>query len=90
MSGPKKRRETMVSEKVALSLLRPCGISRVIVRNVLYCFDLPLLLTPLPAVLSLMLSEYRQTLNDRAADTLVIRAGSICRMGTPARPGLSR
>ena len=58
--------------------LRPCGVGRAIVRNVLYCFDIPFLLTPLPAVLSLMLSEHRQTLGDRAADTLVIRAGSIC------------
>ncbi len=71
------------------STLRPCGISNAIVRSVFYCFDLPFLLTPLPAVISLMLSEHRQTWGDRAAQTLVIRAGSICRMGTPARPNLS-
>ncbi len=59
------------------STLRPCGVARAIVRNVLYCFDLPFLLTPLPAALSLMFSEHRQTLGDRAADTLVVRAGSI-------------
>ncbi len=70
------------------STLRPCGVSKAIVRSVFYCFDLPFLLTPLPAVLSLMLSEHRQTLGDRAAQTLVIRAGSVCRMGTPARPDL--
>ena len=72
------------------STLRPCGISNAIVRSVFYCFDLPFLLTPLPAVISLMLSEHRQTWGDRAAQTLVIRAGSICRMGTPARPDLSQ
>ncbi|MCX7410015.1 MAG: RDD family protein [Planctomycetales bacterium] len=70
--------------------LRPCGISKAIVRSVFYCFDLPFLLTPLPAVVSLMLSEHRQTWGDRAAQTLVIRAGSICRTGTPARTSLSR
>ncbi len=72
------------------STLRPCGISNAIVRSVFYCFDLPFLLTPLPAVMSLMLSEHRQTWGDRAAQTLVIRAGSTCRMGTSARPSLSR
>ncbi len=70
--------------------LRPCGISKAIVRSVFYCFDLPFLLTPLPAVVSWMLSEHRQTWGDRAAQTLVIRAGSICRTGTPARTSLSR
>ena len=70
--------------------LRPCGISKDIVRSVFYCFDLPFLLTPLPAVVSWMLSEHRQTWGDRAAQTLVIRAGSICRTGTPARTSLSR
>ena len=72
------------------STLRPCGISNAIVRSVFYCFDLPFLLTPLPAVVSWMLSEHRQTWGDRAAQTLVIRAGSICRTGTPARTSLSR
>ena len=72
------------------STLRPCGISNAIVRSVFYCFDLPFLMTPLPAVVSLMLSEHRQTWGDRAAQTLVIRAGSICRTGTPARPSLSQ
>ena len=72
------------------STLRPCGISNAIVRSVFYCFDLPFLLTPLPAMVSLMLSEHRQTWGDRAAQTLVIRAGSICRTGAPARPSLSQ
>ena len=75
--------------RTASSTLRPCGVSNAIVRSVFYCFDLPFLLTPLPAVVSLMLSEHRQTWGDRAAQTLVIRAGSICRTGTPARPSLT-
>ena len=57
--------------------LRPCGVARAIVRNVFYCFDLPLLLTPLPAAISLMFSDHRQRLGDRAADTIVVRAGSM-------------
>ena len=56
--------------------LRPCGLARAIVRNAFYCFDLLLLLTPLPAAISVMFSDHNQTLGDRAADTLVIRAGS--------------
>ncbi|MCX7411319.1 MAG: RDD family protein [Planctomycetales bacterium] len=57
--------------------LRPCGIARAIVRNVFYCFDIPLLLTPLPAAISLMFSDHRQRLGDRVADTIVVRAGSM-------------
>jgi len=57
--------------------LRPCGVARAIVRNVFYCFDLPLLLTPLPAAISLMFSDHRQRLGDRVADTIVVRAGSM-------------
>ncbi|MBC8114231.1 MAG: RDD family protein, partial [Candidatus Saccharimonas sp.] len=60
------------------STLRPCGFARALVRNVVYCFDVPFLLTPLPAAMSLMFSEHRQTLGDRAADTLVVRAAEIC------------
>ncbi|MBC8116041.1 MAG: RDD family protein [Candidatus Saccharimonas sp.] len=58
--------------------LRPCGFARALVRNVVYYVDLPLLLTPLPTAISLMFSDHRQRLGDRTADTLVIRARSIC------------
>lgn len=57
--------------------LRPCGFARALVRNAIYYIDLPFFETPLPAAISLMFSDHRQRLGDRAADTLVIRAGSI-------------
>ena len=60
------------------STLRPCGFARALVRDVLlYGIDFPYLLTPIPAVISLVLSDHRQRLGDRVADTVVIRAGSI-------------
>jgi uncharacterized RDD family membrane protein YckC len=59
------------------SSLRPCGIGQALTRNILYAVDLPLFLTPIPACLSLMLSNHRQRLGDRVADTVVIRAGTI-------------
>ena len=61
--------------------LRPCGFARGLVRNVLYYVDLPLLLTPLPAAVSLMFSDHRQRLGDRVADTIVVRAGSMREAG---------
>lgn len=61
--------------------LRPCGFARALVRNVLYYVDLPLLLTPLPAAISLMFSDHRQRLGDRVADTIVVRAGSMREAG---------
>lgn len=54
-----------------------CGFARALVRNLLYYVDLPLLLTPLPAAISLMFSDHRQRLGDRVADTIVVRAGSV-------------
>jgi hypothetical protein len=59
------------------STLRFCGTSRSLVRTILYWVDIPMLLTPLPAAISLMLSPNAQRLGDRTADTLVIRADSI-------------
>ncbi len=61
--------------------LRPCGFARALVRNLIHCFDLPLLLTPLPAAISLMFSDHRQRLGDRVADTIVVRAGSMREVG---------
>lgn len=59
------------------STLRPCGSARALVRNVLYAVDFPLLLTPISAAISVMLSEQGQRIGDRVADTIVIRANSI-------------
>lgn len=76
----------LLSLRTVRSTLRPCGIARAVVRNVLYCVDIPFLLTPLPGLLSLILSEHRQTLGDRAAGTLIIRAGSIADAKTSSLP----
>ena len=37
--------------------LKPSGFASVLVRNLLYCVDIPLMLTPIPAAISLMLSN---------------------------------
>ena len=52
--------------------LRPPGIARLIARDVLLWLDVPFLLSPLPAVISMVFSEQRQRLGDRVADTVVI------------------
>ena len=57
--------------------LRPCGTARVITRDVLRAVDFPLLLTPIPAVISLMYSGNHQRLGDRIAETMVVKTGSI-------------
>lgn len=56
--------------------LRPCGFARAILRDVLLCIDVPLLLTPIPAVLSCAGTPHRQRLGDRMADTVVVEACS--------------
>lgn len=57
--------------------LRPCGLARVILRDVLLCVDLVLLLTPIPAVVGCFLSPHRQRWGDRVADTVVVEARSL-------------
>jgi uncharacterized RDD family membrane protein YckC len=57
--------------------LRRCGITRSLLRGLLYWFDLLNLITPLPAAVSIMLSPQRQRLGDRVADTIVVCANSI-------------
>ena len=52
--------------------LRPMGIGRAVVHNALMFFDIPFMLSPLPAVISMFFSEQRQRLGDRVADTVVI------------------
>lgn len=56
------------------STLRPCGFARAVVRSAMYPIDFALLITPLPATISVILSPHRQRLGDRIADTLVIRS----------------
>lgn len=57
--------------------LRPAGFARSLARNLLYAIDIPLMLTPLPGWLSMLLFPRRQRVGDRLADTIVIRAGTI-------------
>jgi uncharacterized RDD family membrane protein YckC len=59
------------------STLRPCGFVRALVRDVLYWVDIPLLMTPIPAAISMVFSQHRQRLGDRIADTIVVTASSI-------------
>ena len=52
--------------------LRPCGFARSLLRELVLCFDAPLLLTVLPAVSCLLLTHNRQRIGDLMADTIVI------------------
>jgi hypothetical protein len=61
------------------SNLRPIGLARAVVRDVMFFVDVPLLLTSIPAEISILLSNTSQRLGDRVADTIVIRAKSIRR-----------
>lgn len=52
--------------------LRRCSMARSLLRTLLIWLDLPLLLTPLPAAVSIALSKQNQRLGDRIADTVVV------------------
>lgn len=58
--------------RTCVATLRPAGIARIIVREFLWIVDVPFLLTPMPAFVSLFFSETRQRFGDRVADTIVI------------------
>ena len=53
--------------------LRPCGVARSLLRELLMAVDAPMLLTPLPGITSMLSTDCRQRLGDLAADTLVIQ-----------------
>lgn len=53
---------------------QPCDCLRSIVRELLLTVDTVLLLTPLPAIVSILFSHCRQRLGDRVCDTLVVEA----------------
>ncbi len=59
------------------STLRPCGIARSLLRNLFLALDFPLFATPLPAVISMILSPQHKRLGDRAAETIVVRSGTV-------------
>lgn len=54
------------------STLRPASVARILLRDLFYWIDLPLLITPLPATVSMLLSPTRQRIGDRIADTIVV------------------
>ncbi len=59
------------------STLRPCGLAQTMVRETLCCIEFPLLITPIPAVIAMILSQCRQRLGDRFADTIVVNSHSL-------------
>ena len=59
--------------RVVRVTLRPCGIFCALLRELLFWFDAPLFLTPIPGVLCQLATENRQRLGDLAAGTLVLR-----------------
>lgn len=54
------------------STLRPCGLARSLVRELLFVADVPGLIMILPGMMSLLMTDRRQRLGDRVADTVVI------------------
>lgn len=57
--------------------LRSCGVARTLLRDLAYYIDAPFLLSPLPAVVSMLLSDYNQRIGDRLADTIVVDASAM-------------
>ena len=62
--------------RVVRSTLRPCGIARSLLRELLLWFDAPQLLTALPGLMCVIATENRQRIGDLIADTIVIDANS--------------
>lgn len=65
--------EWLTRTRVVRSDLRECTLGSIIIRTLFYWIDLPLLLTPLPAFVSMAFSDELQRWGDRVADTIVIR-----------------
>lgn len=59
------------------STLRPCEITRALVRDALYGLDVLFFVTAIPAAISMMLSRNSQRLGDRLADTVVVTVASL-------------
>ena len=59
--------------------LRDCGVARLLMRDLAFYIDIPFLLSPIPAVISMILSEHNQRIGDRLADTIVIDMKAIRR-----------
>lgn len=61
------------------STLRPAGVPQLLVRDLLFCLDIPFFVTSIPAVFSMFWSLNGQRLGDRVADTIVIQNNSVIR-----------
>jgi len=62
----------LVGLRVVRTTLRPCGLTRALLRELLLWLDAPQLLTILPGVLCHLVSQNRQRIGDLFAGTLVI------------------
>lgn len=59
--------------------LKPCGLARSLVREVVMCVDTCNTLCWTPGILSIALTDHRQRLGDLVADTIVVEAQSLLR-----------
>jgi uncharacterized RDD family membrane protein YckC len=57
--------------------LRPCGVARLLLRNLLNYVDFAMFVTPIPALICIGFSNHKQRLADRFADTIVIESKSL-------------
>ena len=81
----------LLGQRTVDSTLAPPGIPRAIVRDVLMAFDVPLLLTAIPAAVCMATSPLCQRIGDLAAGTMVVSAKSLNSTAGSARPrSLSR
>jgi len=67
----------IMSVRTMHSTLRPSGLGRCITRRVCVAVDIPFLLSPLPAFISLFWSRNTQRIGDRIADTVVVLAKDL-------------
>ena len=58
--------------RVVRTTLRPCSVSRILLRELLLCVDTANLLSPFPAVFAILSNEQRQRIGDLVADTIVV------------------
>jgi uncharacterized RDD family membrane protein YckC len=59
--------------KVLRTSLRPCGFSRSLLRELLFALDSALLVSWVPGMISILVTQRSQRIGDWAADTVVIR-----------------
>ena len=58
--------------RVVRITLRPCSVSRILLRELLRCVDIVDLLSPIPAVFAILSNEQRQRIGDLVADSIVV------------------